>query len=155
MNHLELVSGESPTHGLHYWELVVDGRLLREILDASSEDPTVGAVGDNVPVLVHSWPVGLPDVFVLVGERPPELAGRIPIFVCPACGDLGCGARCPPTATINASRAGSRFPASSVVADRLSFPTRQRFALSSRSGARRRMYAVSGVRFTRIVAMDV
>lgn len=92
VNHLEFMSGESPTHGLHYWEPVVDGRLLREILDASTDDPA-GAVGDNVPVLVHSWPVGLPtDVFVLLGALPPELADRIPIFICPACGDLGCGA---------------------------------------------------------------
>ena len=44
--------------------------------------------------MVHSWPSGLPDeVLVLLRERPPELAsGRVPLFVCPVCGDLGCGA---------------------------------------------------------------
>ena len=95
VNRLTLLPGESPTHGLHFWEPVIDGRPLRHILDETPEDePTPWGVSDNVPVLVHNWPVGLlDDVFVLLGQRPPELAsGRIPLFVCPACGDLGCGA---------------------------------------------------------------
>lgn len=72
VSYLGFVSGESPAHGLHYWEPVVDGRLLRQILGAFSDASTAGAVGDRVPVLVHSWPVGLADdVFVLLGERAP------------------------------------------------------------------------------------
>jgi hypothetical protein len=89
VNRLSFAPGESSKLGLHYWEPLVDGRPLREILRGTSADePT------NVPVLVHDWPMGISDdVFVLLGERPPELAnGRIPIFVCGACGDLGCGA---------------------------------------------------------------
>lgn len=95
VNHLQLVAGESLEHRLHYWSPLVDGRPLREILvDAVGDEFTDTVIGDTVPVLIHSWPVGLTkDASVLLGETPPELVnGRIPIFVCPECGDLGCGA---------------------------------------------------------------
>lgn len=83
VNRLTLVPGESETHGLRYWDLAVDGRLLRDSL----------VVGDYAPVFVLNWPGGMPrEVLVLLGERPSELStGRVPIFVCPVCGDLGCG----------------------------------------------------------------
>lgn len=96
VNRLTFAPGESRKFGLHFWEPVVDGRLLRQLITDVPGDEAADWVvgGDNVPVLVHSWRVGLPDdVLVLLGEKPSELAnGRIPIWVCAACGDLGCGA---------------------------------------------------------------
>lgn len=93
LDHLRFVAGESPTHALRFWEPVINGRPLREVLDAAGEDPAAGEVGAYVPVLVHDWPGGLPDdVLVLLGERAPQVAGRVPVYVCPDCGDLGCGA---------------------------------------------------------------
>ncbi|MBB2923470.1 hypothetical protein [Cellulomonas cellasea] len=95
VNRLSFAPGESPEHGVHFWEPVVDGRPLRHILYGTPPNGSVEPeVLDPVPVLVHDWPVGMTDdVLVLLGERPPELAsGRVPIFVCGACGDLGCGA---------------------------------------------------------------
>ncbi|MGW6129037.1 hypothetical protein ACWFNE_03320 [Cellulomonas sp. NPDC055163] len=96
VNRLSFAPGESPARGLYFWEPIVDGRPLRQILDGDTPGDSAAERGvlDNVPVLVHSWPVGMTDdVLVLLGQRPPELAsGRVPIFVCAACGDLGCGA---------------------------------------------------------------
>ncbi len=60
VNRLGFVPGESPVHGLHFWEPVVDGRPLRHILtDVPGDESADWVVGDNVPVLVHSWPMGL------------------------------------------------------------------------------------------------
>lgn len=92
ISRLDLVPGTSSRHGLHYWEPVVDGRPLRDLL--AEADGVDDIVGDHVPVLVHNWPVPLlDDVLVLLGERESELtSGRAPLFVCSACADLGCGA---------------------------------------------------------------
>ncbi|MCL3860648.1 hypothetical protein [Actinotalea sp. K2] len=95
VNELAFVPDQSPTHGQRSWEPVVDGRSLRHILtEASSEDLAGSVVGEYVSVLVHNWPAGMPhEVLQLMGEHPPELAsGRIPLYVCPVCVDLGCGA---------------------------------------------------------------
>jgi hypothetical protein len=95
VNRLAFVPGESPAHRLHFWEPVVDGRPLRQLLtEAAGEESLDWMVGDNVSVIVHSWRTGMSDdAFVLLGDKPPELAnGRVAIWVCPVCGDLGCGA---------------------------------------------------------------
>lgn len=96
VNRLSFVPGESSAHGRYFWEPIVDGRPLRQILDGSPPEDSAAERGvlDNVPVLVHNWSIGMTDdVLVLLGQRPPELAnGRVPIFVCGDCGDLGCGA---------------------------------------------------------------
>ncbi len=95
VNRLTLVPGESPSFGLHFWEPMVDGHPLRAILaSAIGSDSVDGAVGDNVPVFVHNWPVGIfDDARALLGEVPAPFAnGRVPIFICAACGDLSCGA---------------------------------------------------------------
>jgi len=100
-NRLTLVPGKSPHRfGLAFWELTVDGRPLRELLEFTDpEDRRLdaagrGPAGENVPVLVHNWPAaGVDGALELTGERPPELAsGRVLLYVCPACGDVGCGA---------------------------------------------------------------
>lgn len=92
LNHLALVPGTSPEFRAWFWEPAVDGRLLRELFRPDLTDQ--GPAGQYIPVLVHSWPVGMTDdVRVLLGEMPAELpSGRVPIYVCPQCGDLGCGA---------------------------------------------------------------
>ncbi len=99
VNRLALVPGQAPQFGVFYWEPAVDGRLLRELVTLGPEDEaldtaSLGPVGHNVPALVHSWPAGLlDDALVWLGERPSELPdGRIHLYVCPVCGDLGCGA---------------------------------------------------------------
>lgn len=95
VNRFQLVAGESHKHRLHFWAPLIDGRPLHEILaDAWGHEFTDTTVGDTAPVLIHSWPTGLTkDASVLLGEAAPDLAsGRVPIFICPECGDLGCGA---------------------------------------------------------------
>lgn len=95
VNVLQFVADESPDRGLHFWSPVVDGRRLHTILaEACGDEFTDTVIGDTVSVLIHSWPTGLTkDASVLLGDAAPELAsGRLPIFVCPECGDLGCGA---------------------------------------------------------------
>ncbi len=98
-NRFTLVPGSMPKYHAWYWEPAIDGHLLRGLLQlCPAERPLdtqgLGPTGENVPVLAHSWPVGMADdVLVLLGEKPSELAnGRVPIWVCPACGDLSCGA---------------------------------------------------------------
>lgn len=99
-NRLALVPGASEKFGLAYWELVVDDSPLRELLDHfDAEDRELdsaglGPTGDNVPVLVHNWPIpGSDGALQLLGEEPSELAnGRGVLYVCGACGDLACGA---------------------------------------------------------------
>jgi len=49
---------------------------------------------DYVTVLVLDWPIGFPadDYRRLVGELPALFPdGRVPLYICPKCGDLGCG----------------------------------------------------------------
>jgi hypothetical protein len=80
-------------------------RSRREYLDFTIDGVGLnGAIGRRggatvaaglVSILVTDWPHGFPiqDVLVLLGERTSELPdGRVPIYVCPECGDLGCGA---------------------------------------------------------------
>ncbi|NTW40220.1 MAG: hypothetical protein HGA44_10100 [Cellulomonadaceae bacterium] len=99
VNRLTLALGRSEQFGLVYSELVVDGRPLRELLSLEPRDEILdhanrGPAGENVAVLVHNWPMaGAGGARVLLGEETSELAdGRVPLYVCPVCGDLGCGA---------------------------------------------------------------
>jgi hypothetical protein len=101
LNHLALVPGSAPEHGAFFWEPTVDGVPVRRLLrfddpkDVDLDVRGLGPVGEYVPVFVHSWPfpwVG--DVLALLGEHPADQLddGRVPLFVCSACGDTGCGA---------------------------------------------------------------
>lgn len=71
----------------HFLDYVVDGVSLRTRAPYSA---------DMVTNLNRAWPTELVDeaVEVLLGMRahPSLAAGRIPLLVCPACGDLDCGA---------------------------------------------------------------
>jgi hypothetical protein len=71
-------------------------RLLRLPPDEAELDVRgLGPVGDQVPVLVHSWPrPGVDDALVLMGDAAPaDLPdGRARLYVCARCGDPGCGA---------------------------------------------------------------
>ena len=69
---------------LDYLDFVVDGSSLLDRL------PPVGSVG----VLGWMLPEYEADaVAQLLLRQPPEMpGGRVPLYVCPQCGDLGCGA---------------------------------------------------------------
>jgi hypothetical protein len=75
-----------------YLDFVVDGESLGDQLA-----PVLGCASlpaDYVPVLVLDWPMGFPaeDYGRLVGELPAPLPdGRVPLYICAECGDLGCG----------------------------------------------------------------
>lgn len=74
---------------LEYLDFIVDGNPLREVLRIG------GGVGGYVSLLVTNWPVDhlAKDVSMLLGETSSALAdGRVPLYVCAECGDLGCGA---------------------------------------------------------------
>jgi hypothetical protein len=75
-----------------YMEFVIDGNGLGGLLATATgvEPPAL----DLVPILVLNWPDGFPrrDFDRLTGELAAELpGGRTPLYVCPECGDLGCG----------------------------------------------------------------
>ncbi|MBO9555978.1 hypothetical protein [Cellulomonas sp.] len=100
-NRLTLVPARSADRfGLAFWELTVDGRPLRELVEFTDPEDRrldvagLGPAGENVPVLVHNWPTaGVDGALELAGERVPQLtSGRVLLYVCPACGDVGCGA---------------------------------------------------------------
>ncbi|MBW0253886.1 hypothetical protein [Cellulomonas sp. PS-H5] len=101
LNHLALVPGSAPEHGVHFWEPTVDGVPVRRLLrfddpeDVDLDVEGLGPAGDNLPVFVRRRPTPwVDDVLALLGERPAARldAGRVPLFVCRACGDLECGA---------------------------------------------------------------
>jgi hypothetical protein len=74
-------------------DFVVDGERLGLRLG-----PMIGrnnVAVDFVPVLVFDWPIGFPeeDSGRLIGHAAPPLPdGRVPLYICAECGDLGCGA---------------------------------------------------------------
>ena len=75
-----------------YLDFVVDGKSLGAKLAPILADANLPA--SYVPVLVLDWPIGFPseDYGRLVGElRAPLADGRVPLYVCAECGDLGCG----------------------------------------------------------------
>ena len=102
LNELTLLARTSTAHGLlpggqplelHFMEFVVDGQPLGRTLGPFLfyEDATQ----EYVSVLVNDWPINSAavDLDRLLGKQPdPSLAGRVAIYVCAECGDLGCGA---------------------------------------------------------------
>lgn|GEM_PF-1410314 len=100
LNRLALVPGSVPERAAFFWEPTVDGVPVRRLLrfddpeDVDLDERGLGPVGDNVPVFVHSWlHPWIGDVLALLGEQPADLDdGRVPLYVCAACGDIGCGA---------------------------------------------------------------
>lgn len=75
-----------------YLDFVVDSEALGDKLA-----PVLGSANmpaGYVPVLVLNWPIGFPaeDYGRLVGELPAPLpGGRVALYICAECGDLGCG----------------------------------------------------------------
>lgn len=101
LSRLALVPGSAPERGAFFWEPTVDGVPARRLLrfddpeDVDLDVRGLGPVGENVPVFVHGSP--LPWVgraLALLGEHPADQLddGRVPLYVCSACGDTGCGA---------------------------------------------------------------
>src|SRR5215216_2128667 len=65
------------------WDFVVDGRSL----NAHISDDVAGVLGWGDA----AWEEGV--VEKLLGRAPPDLPpDRVALYVCPECGDLGCGA---------------------------------------------------------------
>ena len=65
-----------------YLDFVVDGRSLRDSLPPSG---TISPLGWGFIEPMH---IGQ----LLMREPPESPTGRVPLYVCDACGDLGCGA---------------------------------------------------------------
>ena len=69
-----------------YLDFVVNGSSLFELVEAGRYD-LVGVLGWGD----ERFAVDVRDALLLL--RPPTLpSGRVPVFVCPECGGLGCGA---------------------------------------------------------------
>ncbi len=78
---------------VEFLEFVIDDVRFGEVLRERDGGATV--MSDLVSVLVPAWPDGSLERQVrrLLGQAPAELAdGRLALYVCPECGDLGCGA---------------------------------------------------------------
>ncbi|WP_375386925.1 hypothetical protein [uncultured Amnibacterium sp.] len=76
-----------------FLDFVVDGDSLADRLIAFEGGANL--MSGYVPVLVLDWPTGSPaeDFRRLAGESPTPLpSGRVPMYICAECGDLGCGA---------------------------------------------------------------
>lgn len=88
VNQISLVprtrSGGGDRTEQHYLDFVIDGQSLGELL----------AVGDRIGCLGWGQPKQPAEmVAVLRLEKPSPLeTGRVMIYVCPECGDIGCGA---------------------------------------------------------------
>ena len=68
------------------FDYVIDGKSLAGLLEVGERD-LVGRLDRD------DWQSNAESVRVLSGEAPPELPeDRVMLFVCPECGDLGCGA---------------------------------------------------------------
>jgi hypothetical protein len=67
-----------------YFDFFVDGKSLHEILDLSDQ---IGCLGWGLPEIEKHTIAQL-----LAKESPVPKSGRVPIYICPECGDLGCGA---------------------------------------------------------------
>lgn len=75
---------EGSRTGRRYLDFIVDGASLQDLLAA--EDLVTG---------LGCWPAApeRDSIEQLLVRRPPESpSGRVPIYVCGECGDLGCGA---------------------------------------------------------------
>jgi hypothetical protein len=73
----------------HFWDFLIDGRSLRSFWQDSE-----GTVSEFVGVLGWGGTKSEVDVVAkLQGEAQPDYPpDRVAIYVCPECGDLGCGA---------------------------------------------------------------
>lgn len=85
----ELTGSNSMRSGRRFMDYAVDGRPLLQLLSESAR----GSLADDlIPVLVYDWS---PDdeIDVLLGACRSDLDdGRVPLYTCPECADLGCGA---------------------------------------------------------------
>lgn len=72
-----------------YLDFTVDGRRLHEQLNTRDAEYL-----DYVGVIQRAWPIeSAKAIERLLGEAPGDLPdGRVSLYVCPECGDLGCGA---------------------------------------------------------------
>lgn len=67
-----------------YLDFIVNGNSLIEILEPSD---LIGCLGWGRPEIEKHTIAQL-----LTKELPEPESGRVPIYICPECGDLGCGA---------------------------------------------------------------
>jgi hypothetical protein len=68
---------------ISYWDFAVNGRPLREIVNPGD---FIGVFGWQSAAIEKQFFVQL------LGREPSELSsGRVPIYICPECADLGCG----------------------------------------------------------------
>lgn len=83
-----VLGAHSTQSGRRFVDYTVGGRPLHELL---SESDRGLLAEDLIPALVYDWSPD-DDIDVLLGVRPSELEdGRVPLYRCPECGDLGCG----------------------------------------------------------------
>jgi hypothetical protein len=89
----EALPGGAYRTRVEFLEFVIDDVRLGEVIRDRDGGATV--LSDLVSVLVPAWPDGflVRQAWRLMGQAPAELAdGRLALYVCPECGDLGCGA---------------------------------------------------------------
>jgi hypothetical protein len=83
------MSGPLMRRPVAYLDWSVDGVALEDLFG-----PVVGTGFDYVSPLDEAWVEGAVEALLrLFGETEPDLpSGRTSLYVCPECGDLGCGA---------------------------------------------------------------
>ena len=80
-NRRKVAAGQT---GRDYFDFIVNGKSLIEILEPSD---LIGCLGWGRPEIEKHTIAQL-----LAKELPEPESGRVPIYICPECGDLGCGA---------------------------------------------------------------
>lgn len=83
MNTLALQSAIRQARQCSYWDFIIDGRRLAEVLRIGDFIPPIGWLQPKVETHFLS---------MLLRKSPSDLHGeRVPLYVCPECADYGCG----------------------------------------------------------------
>ena len=83
LDFVEAVRVGGPQHQeRRYYDFTINGRPLRTMVDPGDNIGPFGWLPHDVEVAFARW--------LMLRERSQLPSGRVPLYICPECGDLGC-----------------------------------------------------------------